>query len=363
MNASGADRMRLAVMGAGQTGYGSGPQGAMPGFTPLAPAGQRGDPARPGVRGAIARAAQATGVDFTYLLAQARLESAMNPQAQSPNSSASGLFQFTNATWATSLRRHGAQAGLGDDMAARMADPAGRSYLMSLRHDPQVSAMLAAHLAADNATMLTARLGHAPDPAEMYLAHFLGGDGAVKFLNALSADPNQSAAAIMPKAAAANRTIFFDNAGNARSLGEVMGRLRTRLAGAMQAESRYAQEVTPGDMLPAAPVPGPWDQTVLAAMQAAVPGTTPAPTITPEPVASEPFDASSGPLARQFAAMAGQDLAGQHLAVAATGGGDTLAAGTSMAEALRNAVEATSGAASAPDYVRAAYGRLRAMGL
>ena len=50
------------------------------------------------VRGAIARAAQATGVDFSYLLAQARLESSLDPQANATASSAAGLYQFTEGT-------------------------------------------------------------------------------------------------------------------------------------------------------------------------------------------------------------------------------------------------------------------------
>ena len=45
-------------------------------------------------RAAIARAAQATGVDFDYLLAQAKLESGLDPNARAATSSATGLYQF-----------------------------------------------------------------------------------------------------------------------------------------------------------------------------------------------------------------------------------------------------------------------------
>ena len=55
------------------------------------------------VRAAISRAAQATGVDFGYLLAQARLESGLNPNARARTSSATGLYQFTNSTWLRTL--------------------------------------------------------------------------------------------------------------------------------------------------------------------------------------------------------------------------------------------------------------------
>ena len=46
------------------------------------------------VQGAIARAATRTGVDFDYLLAQARLESGLDPSAKAQTSSATGLYQF-----------------------------------------------------------------------------------------------------------------------------------------------------------------------------------------------------------------------------------------------------------------------------
>jgi len=43
------------------------------------------------VQAAIGRAAQATGTDFDYLLAQARLESGLDPAAKARTSSAAGL--------------------------------------------------------------------------------------------------------------------------------------------------------------------------------------------------------------------------------------------------------------------------------
>jgi hypothetical protein len=43
---------------------------------------------------AIATASRRTGVDFNYLLSQARVESSMNPNARASTSSASGLYRF-----------------------------------------------------------------------------------------------------------------------------------------------------------------------------------------------------------------------------------------------------------------------------
>ena len=44
------------------------------------------------VRASIARAAQSTGVDFNYLLAQAKLESSLDPSARASTSSAAALM-------------------------------------------------------------------------------------------------------------------------------------------------------------------------------------------------------------------------------------------------------------------------------
>ena len=131
--------------------------------------------------------------------------------------------------------------------AALSTDPALRAQVLALRFDPQASAAMAGELAGDNAVTLRGVLGREPDAAELYLAHFLGAEGASRFLTALSADPGQSAAALLPKAANANRAIFYDAAG-ARSVGEVMALLRGKIEVAM---GGAAIAETPA--LPAAP--------------------------------------------------------------------------------------------------------------
>jgi len=53
------------------------------------------------VVGAIRNAARATGADFQYLLATARVESGLDPRAAVSSSSVKGLFQFTARTAST----------------------------------------------------------------------------------------------------------------------------------------------------------------------------------------------------------------------------------------------------------------------
>jgi hypothetical protein len=53
-----------------------------------------------------------TGVDFSFLMEQARVESNFNPAARAPRSSATGLFQFKDDDWMETIRAFGAEYGL-----------------------------------------------------------------------------------------------------------------------------------------------------------------------------------------------------------------------------------------------------------
>jgi hypothetical protein len=200
---------------------------------------------------AIARAAERTGADFSYLLAQARLESSLDPGARARTSSAAGLYQFIDSTWLETLDRHGTSFGMdgvaqaieGDGGRARVGDPALRAPIMALRFDPEASALMAGALAQDNRAALASVLGRDPDAAELYLAHFLGAAGATKFLTALAADPSAPAAGLLPGAAAANRTIFYSG-GSPRSLAGVMDLMRDKMARAMDGTGGGAPPAT-----------------------------------------------------------------------------------------------------------------------
>eukprot|EP01037_Dinobryon_pediforme_P037028 gene37028-44287_t len=64
------------------------------------------------IRNAIANASQKTGIDFNYLLGQAKLESGLNANAKAGTSSASGLYQFVDQSWLRVVKAHGAENGL-----------------------------------------------------------------------------------------------------------------------------------------------------------------------------------------------------------------------------------------------------------
>ena len=197
----------------------------------------------PDVRAAIAQAAAATGTDFGYLIGQARLESSMDPAARASTSSASGLYQFIDNTWLETMDRHGARlgfAGAADAIEsragrARVSDPAQRDAILALRFDPQAASLMAGALAGDNRAALAPVLGRDPAPAELYMAHFLGSGGATKFFTALKRTPDMAAASLLPKAAGANRAIFYTGGGAPRSVAQVMqlfeGKMDRAMAG------------------------------------------------------------------------------------------------------------------------------------
>ena len=175
-------------------------------------------------------ASNATGVDFSYLLAQASMESSLKPRAEAASSSATGLFQFIDQTWLQTFREHGGkygQAGLANQIEvnasgrATVRDPALRQQILELRKDPTLASALGAELARDNGDVIEQTLGREAGPTELYLAHFLGAGGATSFLSALGQNRSEAAANLFPEAAAANRSIFYDASGHARSLGEV----------------------------------------------------------------------------------------------------------------------------------------------
>jgi len=189
------------------------------------------------VLGAIRKASAASGVDFSYLLNKASQESGLNPSARASTSSASGLFQFIEQTWLRVVKTYGAKYGLeevagriniGADGVARVSDSPSRKAILDLRNDPDISACMAAELAKDNKEALECKTGEKAGPTELYLAHFLGVSGAAAFIKAMRADPSVAAADVLPEAASANRQVFYNKDGSAKSLGEIYNRFAVK---------------------------------------------------------------------------------------------------------------------------------------
>ena len=106
-----------------------------------------------------------------------QVESAGRADARNPLSTATGLGQFIESTWLRMMRTY------RPDLSATLS----RAELLGLRTDPQISREMVLNLAREGESYLRAR-GHEITAGRLYLAHFLGMDGAH---TALSAAPHE----------------------------------------------------------------------------------------------------------------------------------------------------------------------------
>jgi hypothetical protein len=165
----------------------------------------------------IVHAAYLTGVDPRLLMAIADKESSFIVRARASTSSATGLFQFIDATWLRAIRDYGRRFGLEREAAMIQAGESGlfiadeqeRQRVLNMRNDPFLSTLLAASMLRAEQEKLAGRLGRPISEAEVYLVHFLGPAGAQRFLSVLAEKPKTPAARLLPQAARANRPIFF----------------------------------------------------------------------------------------------------------------------------------------------------------
>ena len=236
--------------------------------TPTAPppAASR-QPAASPVVDAIRQGAEATGTDFDYLLRTARRESALDPAAKAPTSSATGLFQFIEQTWLGLVKSDGDRLGLSDaakavtarsDGTLTVADPTTRQALLDLRKDPQLSAVMAGTLTRQNRDALASATGREPSSGELYMAHVLGARGAADLIATTRSDPARVAALDFPDAARANRGLFYEPGGRPRSASEVYAAIGSAQAGGPATILPVAASVaaTPTAVAAAGPPPG-----------------------------------------------------------------------------------------------------------
>ena len=154
------------------------------------------------VKDLIIKAAQMTGVDPGLMATMAGIESSFQPYAKADTSSATGLYQFINSTWEEMLMKYGSKYGIAPGTP---------------RTDPRANALMGAEFLKQNQKYLESALGRGVSETDLYMAHFLGAGGAAQFLKA---GASNSAAAVLPKAAASNRDIFYVN-GRPRTVAEV----------------------------------------------------------------------------------------------------------------------------------------------
>lgn len=144
-------------------------------------------------------------------------ESRCNPAARSRVSSAAGIFQWLDGSW------QGVTRLMHQD---RTICPQGCPFLLSDRF----RAPIAAEVTAYSLNQIKSRIGNLIQKAGvdmttgLYMGHFLGEGGARTFFSGFIQNPNQNAAQLFPKAAAANPTIFRN-----RSLAGVLNLMSQKL--------------------------------------------------------------------------------------------------------------------------------------
>lgn len=120
------------------------------------------------------------------------IESRGNPNAKAPTSSATGLFQFLNATWLDTVRKH------RPDILQSTATP----VLLAMRRDPRFCIEMGARFTEDNLKAI----GMDATGGDLYLAHFLGVGDARDFFRA---DPDTPVAKLVkPEVIKANESIM-----------------------------------------------------------------------------------------------------------------------------------------------------------
>lgn len=196
----------------------------------------------------ILGAAKMVGVDPKMLASIAAIESGFNPSARPINkatgqaySSATGLFQFISDTWNSMVKKYGAKYGIA---------------IGTPPTDPRANALMGAEFIKDNVAFLKGKLKRALTATDIYIAHFLGPAGAVKFL---TADPSEIAAKILPEAAQANPGVFQDRrTGRYLTCGEIYNNFTNKLSSRL-ASSGAASDLgaaTPADLAAGSPSAG-----------------------------------------------------------------------------------------------------------
>ncbi|MGG4591716.1 transglycosylase SLT domain-containing protein [Pseudomonas aeruginosa] len=157
-------------------------------------------------RDTIMGAAQIVGFDPVIAATVAAKESGFNPNAKARTSTAAGYFQFLDGTWKEMMEKYASQYGI---------NPSANQY------DPRANAILGVRYLKDNYEYLKGKIGREVTDTDLYLAHFLGPAGAVRFLSAPGND--LASRHVDARVPAANSSIFF-KAGRPVSVNEVIQR-------------------------------------------------------------------------------------------------------------------------------------------
>lgn len=170
---------------------------------------------------AAVEAGQKTGMDLTYLLDIGAVESSHRPWAAAKTSSAVGPWQFTDDVWLKVFRRNGEKYGYSTLIGRMDKDKDAYQYVLDLRKDPKISAIMAGELALENKRNLEKLVNVSVTKTNLYEAHLLGVSDGARFINLYHSNPNTIAARHFPMAASRNWRLFFDDHARPRTVADI----------------------------------------------------------------------------------------------------------------------------------------------
>lgn len=179
-------------------------------------------------------AVKASGLDPEYFMIMFGKESSFRTDAKNAKSSATGLGQFIDSTWLKTIKTHAKTLGISDQIAGM-----SNSELLELRKNGKVNAAVSGIFTLENAASFRKSMGREPSNEELYLMHFMGTGGGIKFVRNLRHNP-EGVAEASSQVLAANRTIYFDKGGNRRTNNQVYQVLTRRFGSATSAAYRDA---------------------------------------------------------------------------------------------------------------------------
>ena len=148
----------------------------------------------------VAKAAKDTGVNPSFMAGLAGVESDFRHKAHATTSSASGLCQFTSRTWRKTVSTYGRKYGLGRN---------------AKRTDARANALMCAEYVKENRRYLIENLKRPVTQGDIYMAHLISPQQTVRLERYR---PNAIAAYVMPQFASANKNLFYDKKGKARTV-------------------------------------------------------------------------------------------------------------------------------------------------
>lgn len=173
----------------------------------------------------ITRAAKTVGIDPELVFSVSKIESNLKVSAKNRITGATGLNQFTPSTWKFLIKKYPSLGFTESDI-----------------NDPQKNALMGAVYLKQISETLNKKLGRKPSVTEVYLGHFLGPSGAIRFLQGMEKNPSAIASQVFPSAAEANPNIFFDGK-RPRTLAQVFDLMNNKVSKAQVSYREIAQTV------------------------------------------------------------------------------------------------------------------------